>query len=40
MNRRRLYRIALVIGWLAVAALAVYAIPHRVHEIITANAAQ
>lgn len=39
MNRRR-YRIALVIGWVVVIGLAVYAVPTRIHEIITAHQSQ
>lgn len=37
MNRRRAYRIALVIGWAVVIATAAWAVPHRVAEIVEAN---
>lgn len=37
MNRRRAYRIALVVGWIVVAATAAWAIPHRITEIAEAH---
>lgn len=37
MNRRRAYRIALVIGWAVVIATAAWAVPHRLAELQEAH---
>ncbi|WP_276325997.1 hypothetical protein [Bradyrhizobium yuanmingense] len=37
MNRRRWYRIVLVVGWIVVAAGTAWAVPHRLAELQEAH---